>query len=73
MTSPAEYQASVKESSAERIREFFKSLHEREGMDSAVAEIVRQLWDSGDLNRDSLLESLQRDREKDEKSARPAD
>ena len=42
-------------------------------MDSAVAEIVRQLWDSGDLNRDSLLESVKKDREKDEKSARAAD
>ena len=73
MTSLTGHQASVKESSAERIGEFFTSLHGREGMDSAVAEIVRQLWDSGDLNRDSLLESLKKDREKDEKSARAAD
>lgn len=55
-----------------RMSEFFQSLRSTPGIDAGVADVVLKVWNSGDFNRDSLLAALQKYREKDNKSASPA-
>lgn len=73
MSSETDNQGSAKHTASELINEFFEALHDREGMDSDTAQIVKRLWQSDSLTRETLLRSLEKHREQNDKNAPPAD